>query len=81
MEKHTTILIADDNPEIREVLGVLLKSEGYDVIEAVDGNDAVEKAQFSPDLIILDVMMPGKDGFKACMDIRKITLAPILFLT
>ncbi|MBQ9518665.1 MAG: response regulator transcription factor [Firmicutes bacterium] len=81
MEKHTTILIADDNPDIREVLGVLLKSEGYDVIEAVDGNDAVEKARLSPDLIILDVMMPGKDGFKACVDIRKISFAPILFLT
>lgn len=81
MEKSTKILIADDNPEIREVLGVLLKSEGYEVEEAVDGDDAVEKAANSPDLIILDVMMPGKDGFKACVDIRKITMAPILFLT
>lgn len=81
MEKHNKILIADDNPEIREVLGVLLRSDGYDVTEAVDGNDAVEKAAQSPDLIILDVMMPGKDGFKACVDIRKITMAPILFLT
>lgn len=81
MEKRTKILIADDNPEIREVLGVLLKSEGYEVEEAVDGDDAVAKAVNSPDLIILDVMMPGKDGFKACVDIRKITMAPILFLT
>lgn len=81
MDKRTKILIADDNPEIREVIGVLLKSEGYEVIEAVDGNDAVEKIADSPDLIILDVMMPGKDGFKACVDIRKITMAPILFLT
>jgi DNA-binding response OmpR family regulator len=75
------ILIADDNPEIREVLSILLKSEGYEVIEAVDGNDAIEKAGLSPDLIILDVMMPGKDGFMACIDIRKISMAPILFLT
>jgi len=81
MEKHTKILIADDNPEIREVLGVLLRSEGYEVTEAVDGEDAVLKAGDSPDLIILAVMMPGKDGFKACVDIRKITFAPILFLT
>jgi DNA-binding response OmpR family regulator len=78
---HKKILIADDNPEIREVLGILLKSEGYDVIEAVDGDDAVLKAEEAPDLIILDVMMPGRDGFKACVDIRKITMAPILFLT
>ncbi len=42
MEKSTKILIADDNPEIREVLGVLLKSEGYEVEEAVDGDDSVE---------------------------------------
>ncbi len=81
MEKETKILIADDNPEIREVLSVLLKSEGYSIIEAVDGNDAVEKANENPDLIILDVMMPGKDGFMACVDIRKISVAPILFLT
>lgn len=81
MEKRTKILIADDNPEIREVLGVLLKSEGYEVEEAVDGDDAVAKAANSPDLIILDVMMPGKDGFRACVDIRNITMAPILFLT
>ncbi|MBR1445407.1 MAG: response regulator transcription factor [Firmicutes bacterium] len=81
MEEHKKILIADDNPEIREVIGVLLKSEGYEVSEAADGNEAVEMAKQMPDLIILDVMMPGKDGFKACMDIRKITLAPILFLT
>jgi DNA-binding response OmpR family regulator len=51
------------------------------VTEAVDGEDAVRKAADFPDLIILDVMMPGKDGFKACVDIRKITMAPILFLT
>jgi DNA-binding response OmpR family regulator len=78
---HKKILIADDNPEIREVLSILLKSEGYDVTEAVDGDDAVLKAAEAPDLIILDVMMPGRDGFKACVDIRKITMAPILFLT
>lgn len=81
MEKETKILIADDNPEIREVLSVLLKSEGYGIIEAADGNEAVEKAKENPDLIILDVMMPGKDGFMACVDIRKISVAPILFLT
>lgn len=81
MKNETKILIADDNPEIREVLRILLKSEGYGVIEAADGNEAVERAQENPDLIILDVMMPGKDGFMACVDIRKITVAPILFLT
>jgi two-component system, OmpR family, response regulator len=75
------ILIADDNEEIREIVRVLLESEHYKVIEAVDGNDAVLKVDESIDLIILDIMMPGKSGFKACMEIREKTSAPILFLT
>lgn len=76
-----SILIADDNDEIREVVRVLLESEGYDVIEAVDGQDAVSKVDERTDLIILDIMMPIKSGFKACMEIREKTSAPILFLT
>lgn len=75
------ILIADDNDEIREVVRVLLESEGYDVIEAVDGQDAVSKVDERTDLIILDIMMPIKSGFKACVEIREKTSAPILFLT
>jgi DNA-binding response OmpR family regulator len=75
------ILIADDNSEIREVLGILLKSEGYEVEEAVDGDDAVKKITDDIDLIILDVMMPNKNGFRACAEIREKTIAPILFLT
>lgn len=76
-----TILIADDNSEIREVVRVLLESEGYRVIEAVDGEDAVNKADENIDLIILDIMMPIKSGFLACAEIREKTSAPILFLT
>ncbi|WP_097028428.1 response regulator transcription factor [Clostridium peptidivorans] len=75
------ILIADDNDEIREIVRVLLESEGYNVIEAVDGEDAVIKVDGSIDLIILDIMMPRKSGFKACVEIREKTSAPILFLT
>ncbi|WP_411170713.1 response regulator transcription factor [Clostridium sp. MB05] len=75
------ILIADDNDEIREIVRVLLESEGYNVIEAVDGEDAVIKVDGSIDLIILDIMMPRKSGFKACAEIREKTSAPILFLT
>ncbi len=81
MEKNYTILIADDNPEIREVLRVLLESEGYNVVEAINGDDAVKKADENISLIILDVMMPVKDGYKACVEIREKTMAPILFLT
>ena len=75
------ILIADDNKEIREIVSVLLESEGYTVLEAVDGEDAVNKVDESIDLIILDVMMPVKSGFKACVEIREKTSAPILLLT
>jgi len=75
------ILIADDNNEIREIVKVLLESEGFNVLEAVDGEDAISKVDESIDLIILDVVMPKKTGFKACAEIREKTSAPILFLT
>lgn len=75
------ILIADDNEDIREIVRVLLESEGYNVIEAVDGEDAINKVDDEIDLIILDVVMPKKTGFKACIEIREKTSAPILFLT
>lgn len=81
MSTMKNILIADDNEEIREIVRVLLESEGYNVIEAVDGEDAVIKVDESIDLIILDIMMPRKSGFKACVEIREKTSAPILFLT
>ncbi|MBU3133682.1 response regulator transcription factor [Clostridium gasigenes] len=75
------ILIADDNDEIRDIVRILLESEGYNVIESVDGEDAVNKVDGNIDLIILDIMMPVKSGFKACVEIREKTTAPILFLT
>lgn len=75
------ILIADDNSEIREIVNVLLSSEGYEVIEAVDGEDALKKIDADIDLIILDIMMPKMDGYKSCRLIREISNAPILFLT
>ncbi|MBU5674643.1 response regulator transcription factor [Paenibacillus brevis] len=81
MSLSQKILIADDNDEIREIVRVLLESENYDVIEAEDGDVAVAKVDESVDLIILDIMMPGKSGFKACMEIREKSSAPILFLT
>ena len=81
MEKTMKILVADDNEEIREFIRVLLEGEGYEIAEAIDGEEACKKADDSIDLIILDVMMPVKNGYKACMEIREKTTAPILFLT
>lgn len=65
------ILIADDNSEIREIVRILLESENYEVIEAIDGQDAIDKVNEETDLIILDMMMPNKSGLKACLEIRE----------
>ena len=74
------ILIVDDNPEIREVVNVLLSNDGYMIEEAYDGFEAIKKAN-DKDLIILDIMMPNMDGFEVCQKIRETNNAPILFLT
>lgn len=76
------ILVVDDNPEIREIIQVLLEGEGMKVTEAEDGPSAlmlIEKKSF--DLIILDIMMPGLNGYQTCLEIRKNSNAPILFLS
>ena len=78
----TCILIVDDNPEIREIINVLLGGEGFEVSEAENGAQAltlIEQQDF--DLIILDIMMPGMNGYQTCLEIRKLTNAPILFLS
>lgn len=75
------ILFADDDPEIREVVRVLLENDGYTILEAANGEEAVLMADESLDLIILDVMMPGRSGISACIEIRKKLTVPILFLT
>ena len=75
------ILIADDSEEIIEILQILLTGEGYEVVTAGDGEEAVMLADNTIDLIILDVMMPVKSGYVACSEIRKKSMAPILFLT
>lgn len=75
------ILVADDNPEIREIVEILLTGEGYEVVMATNGEEAVNLVDSTIDLIILDVVMPVKTGFVACNEIREKTTAPILFLT
>lgn len=76
------VLIVDDDADIRNVLQILLKNK-YFVTEAADGGEAMEYVTAHPetDLIILDVMMPGLDGFETCRRLRECTKAPILFLT
>lgn len=81
MANERLIMIADDDPDIREVVRILLESEGFRIVEAVDGDDAVSKIDPAIDLYILDVMMPGKSGYQVCRAIRAASTAPILFLT
>lgn len=65
------ILIADDEPDILEIVQYNLQNEGYEVTTAKNGNEAIEQAKrFSPDLIILDIMMPGKNGIEVCNILR-----------
>ena len=81
MDGKKIILLADDDKDIREVGRILLEGEGFDVIEAADGQQALDKASETVDLYILDVMMPGLNGYQVCRELRKTTSAPILFLT
>ena len=75
------ILYADDDPEIREALRLLLSCEGYETVEAANGEEVLRLLDDSVDLVILDVMMPGMNGYTACAEIRKRSAVPVLFLT
>jgi two-component system alkaline phosphatase synthesis response regulator PhoP len=76
------ILIVDDEPDIRAILRYNLEKEGFAITEAVDGNDALDKLSKDLDLAILDIMMPGKDGYDVCRKIREQgNTLPIVFLT
>ncbi len=79
MEK---ILVADDDRNIAELLRLYLEKEGYNVILACDGVDAMEKfTAENPDLILLDIMMPRLDGWQVCREVRQRSNCPIIMLT
>ncbi len=70
--KHYKILVVDDDPDIVEILTYNLKIDGYDVINAFNGKEAVKKTKlFVPDIILMDVMMPVMNGIEACSIIRE----------
>ena len=75
------ILVVDDNADIRELLEILLTSEGYDVTLASSGEQALQLLHPELDLVILDIMMPGMSGIRVCEAIRKQSNVPVLFLT
>jgi DNA-binding response OmpR family regulator len=74
------ILIADDEPTIREIVQQYLRRDGYDTLLAADGEEALARAD-EADLIILDVMMPSLDGIEVCRRIRRYRSTPIIMLT
>ncbi|MEK0224391.1 response regulator transcription factor [Bacillus proteolyticus] len=77
-----SILIADDEAEIAELIGIHLEKEGYHVVKAADGEEAIRVIQSQPiDLVILDIMMPKMDGYEVTRQIRMKHHMPIIFLS
>lgn len=83
MDANIRILVVDDEPDIRQLLRILLENRSYQVAEASSGEEAVRRLRTDPayDLVVMDIMMPGMDGVEACRSIRSFSTAPILFLT
>ena len=80
--RKTTILTADDDPQLLRLITRNLQLEGYEVLAASDGQQALEQIeQQSPDLVLLDVMMPRMDGFSVCHKVREFSSVPIIIVT
>ena len=80
--KNKLVLIVDDEKDLREIIRYNLEQEGIKSIQASDGDKAIEALNKNPSLIMLDIMMPGKDGYEVCKTIRKTgNTVPIIFLT
>ncbi|MHC1681453.1 MAG: response regulator transcription factor [Clostridiaceae bacterium] len=76
------ILIVDDDKEIRKIMGIYLENEGYEILKAENGENALKLiSENEIDLILLDIMMPGINGIEACMKIRETNVMPIIFLS
>ncbi len=75
------VLIADDDPVVHEALGIYLKAEGFEVVDAFDGVTALESITPEIVLCVLDIMMPRMSGIEVCREIRKTSQLPILMLT
>ena len=75
------ILIADDEPTVHESLGIYLKADGFETVDAYDGQETLDKINADISLVVLDLMMPKKSGIEVCREIRKTSQLPILMLT
>ncbi len=75
-------LIVEDDVNIAELLKIYLQKDGFDTQNAYDGKKAVEMAaEFQPDIMLLDIMLPGMDGWQVCREVRKTSQVPIIMLT
>lgn len=82
LQKGSRLLLIDDDPGIVKLLTMILQTQGYVVHQAFDGKEGLKSAyEFHPDLIILDVMLPGIDGWDLCARLRELSNVPILMLT
>lgn len=82
MDMDTKLLIVDDDPNICEMLKLYFENEGYKVKTANDGIDGLSMFKmYDPDLVLLDIMMPKKDGWQVCREIRELSPKPIIMIT
>lgn len=76
------ILVVDDNVGVAEMIGIVMKGEGFEVRECYDGDEVMQAFQeYDPNLVLLDVMLPGRSGIEICEDIRRVSNVPIVMLT
>jgi DNA-binding response OmpR family regulator len=76
------VLSIDDDPAMTELLALLLKTHGYEPISANNGMDGIKAVrESSPDVVILDLMMPGMDGWQVCSEVRKFSSVPIVIFS
>ena len=81
-QMDTKLLIVDDDPNICEMLRLYLENEGYKVKTASDGAEGINYFKiYEPDLVLLDVMMPKKDGWQVCREIREVSPKPVIMIT
>jgi DNA-binding response OmpR family regulator len=81
-ERVTRLLVVDDDANLRHTLGYAFRQEGFEVVSAADGDAALTTfRQAHPDLVVLDVMLPGRDGFEVCRALRRESDVPVIMLT
>lgn len=82
MSEKKKIMVVDDDQHIAELISLYLLKEGYQTMEVYDGKEVLEKIDtFQPDMMLLDLMLPGMDGYKVCTEVRKKSDVPIIMLT